>query len=88
MINYLEELLNTIQDTFSLPNISIPDDLFVQTQDVIQYQYNDSFYYVDKPKQIMQTTHTHTHTDGLNPLWAINLTSTRSSPFMSNSVNK
>ena len=54
MINYLEELLNTIQDTFSLPNISIPDDLFVQTQDVIQYQYNDSFYYVDKQNRVYE----------------------------------
>ena len=54
MINYLEELLNTIQDTFSLHNISIPDDLLDQKLDVAQYQYNDCFYYVDKQNRVYE----------------------------------
>ena len=54
MINYLEELLNTIQNTFSLPDICIPEQLFNQTHDVTQYQYNGSFYYIDKQNIVYQ----------------------------------
>jgi hypothetical protein len=55
MINYLEELLNTIQDTFSLSNICVPENIFEKKIDVIQYQYNNSFYYVDKQNRVYES---------------------------------